>query len=185
MRKIALTGISGSGKDYIVERMVDKYGFTRVSFSDQLKKKAAEIYPWLETDYAPFEKETPLNIKTSEEEVITDTPRQIWLKVGAALRSVENKMFVRMLKEELSRTNVQKVVISDIRPRIEWDWCNKEGFETVYVDPLEFHYQPNDFDEQVFPYKDEANHVFENHFDGYEKVDRFIEDVLGIPPIKV
>lgn len=175
--KIAFTGISGSGKDYLVSHLVKNYEFNRVSFSDQLKKLGTKIYPWLERDYPPIDKEKPLNLTLSSGEVITKSPREIWLKLNN-LRNIENGIFVRMLGEQLKMLHVDNIVISDIRPQLEWDWCKKEGFTTVYIEPLKKIYEPNDFDSQVLPYKEQADYIFENDFNGLEKFDEFIKGVL-------
>ena len=140
---------------------------------------AATIYPWMEIDYPPHEKEQPLNITTEEGEIITLTPREVWLNLND-LRKSENKIFIRMLSTQLALTNVDRVVVSDIRPEIEMEWCERREFVTVYIDPVEAIYEPNDFDKQVLPYKERCNHIFVNEFDGYEKIDRFIEEVLGV-----
>lgn len=175
--KIAFTGISGSGKDYLVSHLIKEHEFYRVSFSDQLKKLAVKVYPWLERDYAPIEKEEPLNIILESGEVITKSPREIWLSLNR-LRDIEEGMFVRMLEEEMGRLHVENYVISDIRPQVEWDWCKKNGFVTVYIEPLEKVYEPNDFDNQVLSYKDKADYIFENDFNGLDKFKEFIDKVI-------
>jgi len=114
MNKIAIMGVSGSGKDYIVDIMKKNYGFCRVSFSDQLKKLSTMIYPWLNKDYSPDLKELPLNITIQETgEYITDTPRQIWLKLNK-MRDIEDGLFVRMLSQETSLLKGSDIVISMI-----------------------------------------------------------------------
>ena len=175
--KLAFTGIAGSGKDYVVKHLIDNYDFNRVSFSDQLKKLAVKIYPWLQKDYPPKVKEEPLNITLPSGEVITKTPREIWLHLNK-LRDIEDGLFVRMLGEELKLLSVPNVVVSDIRPRLEWEWCKANGFTTIYIEPLEKIYEPNDFDKQVLDYKAEADYVFENDFQGINKFDEFIQNIL-------
>jgi len=70
-------GASGSGKDYLANHLVQHYNFTRFSFSDQLKKLAHSIYPWLNIDYPPIQKEENLNIITRTGEIISHYPRDI------------------------------------------------------------------------------------------------------------
>lgn len=173
---IALTGISGSGKDYLVSYLVNELGYTRVSFSDQLKEIAHIIFPWFEKDYPPMIKEQPLNITTQTGEFIEFTPRQIWLKLNS-LREIENFIFIRMLEDKIKSMDTNKIVISDIRPQIEWDWCRKMGFKTIYIEPLKNIYEPNDFDNQVLGYKEQADYVFENDFTGLNKFKKFIEGI--------
>jgi hypothetical protein len=176
MKKLAFTGISGSGKDYLVDYLVKEHGYHRVSFSDQLKKLAKIIYPWMEKDYPPLEKEQKLNITTRTGEVITKTPREIWLELNS-LRTVENQIFIRMLEEHLEMLNVPKIIISDIRPENEWLWAKKNGFTTIYIEPMKKIYEPNDFDKQVLSYKDQADYIFENNFDGLDSFKKFISDI--------
>ena len=95
--KIAFMGISGSGKDYLAQHLIDNFNFTRFSFSDQLKKLAHTIYPWLQIDYPPIEKEEALNITVSTGELILSSPREVWLQLNN-LRKVENLIFIRMLE---------------------------------------------------------------------------------------
>jgi dephospho-CoA kinase len=176
--KLAFTGVAGSGKDYLVQHLVKKYAYSRVSFSDQLKKLAAMIYPWLERDYEPITKEKPLNKIVKETgEIITKSPREIWMSLNS-LRDVENQLFLRMAQDEIKRTMVDNIVISDIRPKIEYDWCIKNGFKIIYVNPLKIIYEPNKFDEQVLPYKVTADYVFDNDFCGLDRFDKFISEIL-------
>lgn len=174
--KIAFTGIAGSGKDFLVNYLVQEQGYTRVSFSDQLKKLSKLIYPWMEQDYPPFEKEQPLNITLSSGELITKTPREIWIHLNK-LREIEDGLFLRMLQDELKSLNTDKIVISDIRPKIEWDWCKNNGFTTIYIEPLKQLYEPNDFDKQVLLYKEQADFIFNNDFNGIEQFQQFIKEI--------
>lgn len=174
MNKIALTGISGSGKDYFVNYLVQELGYKRLSFSDQLKKLAHKIYPWMAEDVPPIKKEEPLNLKLESGEIITKTPREIWLNLNS-LRNVEDGIFVRMLDNELTEHSDRNVVISDIRPKIEYDYCIKKGFKIIYIEPSKKIYEPNDFDKQVLEYKDKADYVFKNNFNGIEEFKEFIK----------
>ncbi len=183
--KISLTGISGSGKDFLVSHLTKELNYTRMSFSDQLKKLAKLIYPWMEQDYPPLTKEQPLNLTLASGEIITDTPRQIWLKLNS-LRDVEDGLFLRMLEEEinlLTNPNIMtfisepNIVISDIRPQLEWDWCKKNEFTTIYIEPQKEIYTPNDFDKQVLTYKDKADYVFKNNFNGLDEFKEFIKSI--------
>ena len=177
--KIALTGVSGSGKDFFVEHMVKKYGFERVSFSDQLKKIATCIYPWMKEDYEPYEKERPLNLRIDEETVITKSPREIWLFLNK-LREIDDNLFLRHAKKEIDEILERngKVVISDIRPQIEFDYCKKNNFTIIYIEPMKNIYNMNDFDKQVLKYKKEADYVYENYFNGIEDFDQFINFII-------
>jgi len=177
--KIAFTGISGSGKDYFVKHLENKYGYKRVSFSDQLKKIATCIYPWMKEDYEPYEKEQPLNLRIDEDTIITKTPREIWVSLND-LRKNDNKLFLRHAKKEVDEIlkNDGKVVISDIRPQIEFDYCRKNDFTIIYIKPAKNIYNLNDFDKQIFKYEKEADYLYVNYFDGLEDFDKFIQFII-------
>ena len=174
--KIALTGISGSGKDYLVSHLLD-IGYTRISFSDQLKKLCKIIYPWMEADYPPLEKEQPLNITLSNGEFIDKTPREIWLHLNM-LRDVEDGLFTRMLQEEMESIEGD-IVISDIRPELEFLWCKDNNFTTVYIEPSKRIYEPNSFDSNIPGYKSRVDYVFKNNFNGLDEWKEFIEKIRG------
>jgi dephospho-CoA kinase len=76
-KRIALMGVSGAGKDYLASYLIKNHGVARFSFSDQLKRLAQLIYPWLELDYLPIIKEKNLDIQLSTGERITKSLREI------------------------------------------------------------------------------------------------------------
>ena len=189
--KLAFMGISGAGKDYYVTHLVKTYSYTRLSFSDQLKRITKNIFPWIEQDYPPELKEKPLNIETSFGEEITLSPREIWLKMNF-LREIEDGIFVRMMKDEvinLSRKfnklielgeipdfNPDKIVISDIRTPPEYKMCKENGFKIIRIDAEKTIHNKHNFDEQIFQF--EPDYIFKNDFDGVEKFDKFIRGIL-------
>jgi|SaaInl8_200m_RNA_FD_contig_81_619839_length_10764_multi_4_in_0_out_0_12 hypothetical protein len=177
--KIGITGIAGAGKDFLVDHLTKDLDYTRVSFSDQLKILAKLIYPWMEQDYPATVKETPLNITLPNGEFISKTPREIWLNLNK-LREVEDGIFVRMLVEELSGLKNRDIVVSDIRPQLEWDFCLDRKFTTIYIEPAKIIYEPNDFDKQVLTYKDQADYVFVNNFDGLDEWKEFIKEITNV-----
>lgn len=174
--KIAMTGISGAGKDYLVDHLVKNYGYARLSFSTQLKRLASIIYPWLEEDYPPFEKEQPLNLQLDDETLITHSPRDIWIHLNK-LRDIDPKVFLRSLEDEMRSLDTDKIVISDIRPQVEWDWCRENGFTSVYIDPSKKVYEPNDFDSNIPGYADQADYIFTNNHNGTDEFDTFIRRI--------
>jgi len=178
--KLAIMGVSGSGKDYVVDVMKDEFMFTRFSFSDQLKKLGDMIYPWLNADYSPEEKELPLNYKIPETgEVITDSPRQIWLKLNK-MRDIENELFVRMLAEQVSKTYVDNYVISDVRTQNEYDWCLYHGYTLVMIKADEPKHPKNSFDDWVRNIDERGlyDYAFTNNFQGKEEIRTFFEKLF-------
>jgi len=175
--KIALSGVAGAGKDYFGAFLIEEYGFYRVSFSDQLKKICADVFDWMEVDYPPEVKEKPLNITTSMGELITMSPREIWLKMNY-MRKIENELFVRKLYDDvrlLQRQGVENVLITDIRTKNEMEFCKDNGFTTIrIVAPKDkIIHKTHDFDKQL----DDAEFDFEfqNNFNGTEEFKEFFE----------
>ncbi len=170
--KLALMGISGAGKDYLAEHLCAVHDFTRLSFSDQLKELATNIYPWLKRDYPPVVKEKPLDILTSQNERITTPPRDIWLHLNQ-LREIEDLIFIRMLDSKFQAEKYSKVVISDLRTSEELTWCRANDFKVIYIRPSKSIYQSYNFDEEIEKNKSHADYVFENRFDGIESFQNF------------
>jgi adenylate kinase family enzyme len=177
--KIAFSGIAGSGKDYFSSFLVEEHGFTRFSFSDQLKKLSTLIFDWIEEDYPPESKEKPLNITTSLGEKITKTPREIWLTFNF-LRDVESKVFIRRLKEQLDKSKVEKRLISDMRTKDEFEFAKSEGYVTILIKPdkSKVIHKENDFDKQIKEFEDKFDYIFYNDFSGTSKFENFIKDIL-------
>jgi dephospho-CoA kinase len=172
--KLALTGVSGAGKDHMVSLLVQS-GFVRYSFSDQLKEVACSIFPWLEKDYPPIVKEQPLSISTKFEE-ITMSPREIWLTINK-LREIEDSIFVRMLDDKISKQNGD-FVISDVRSDFEYEYCKQEGYTIIFVEPSKRIYKESGMDSLVQTRKNECI-VFENNFDADSEI-RFLELINSI-----
>jgi len=173
--KVAIIGQSGVGKDYIVDVMAKRYGFHRVSFSDQLKKLAVKIYPWMKKDYPASEKELPLNLQVGKD-FITKSPREIWLSLNR-LRDVEDHLFVRMLEEEMALLRVPNIVISDIRTENEFEWCKSNGFTIVAVMNENAVHPENKFDDFVrwVISSGKYDYEFNNSKKGDSEIIKFIE----------
>ena len=147
-KRICLMGASGSGKDWIVSHLVKKHNYIRLSFSDALKEIASNTFDWLKKDYSPDEKEKPLNVKTSSGELITLSPREIWLKMNF-LRQIEDGIFVRKMKEELEKLEyegIEHFVISDLRTKPELDFVKENGFSIIKIVNSKNYHPDNEFD---------------------------------------
>ncbi|MFM2597721.1 adenylate kinase [Vibrio fortis] len=180
--RIAFMGVSGSGKDFLSDYLTNNENFTRLSFSDQLKKISHQIYPWMELNYKPEEKSDPLNITLQTGEVITHSPRDIWLNLNH-LRNIEEKIFIRMLEDEMSsllqsNPTMCNIVITDIRSNSEFLWCQENQFTIVYITRKNNNYKKYDIDKYVIENKEEADYHFENNGNGLIEFKSFFEEVL-------
>ncbi len=174
--KLAFTGEAGCGKDYVMDILQEEYNFHRISFSDQLKKLAVKIYPWMAKDYPSETKELALNIQL-ENEIITKSPREIWLSLNK-LRDVEDGLFVRMLEDEMNLLRIDNIVISDIRTQNEWDWCKDNDFTTVYIHNENSPHKKNDFDDFSRSLENETDYHLTNDMDGPDFVRNFMTSCI-------
>ena len=96
--RVALGGRKYSGKDTFTDILEAEYNFTPFSFSDQLKKVARQMFPFMQLDYPSGEKETKIvhiNMDTGQE----FTPRDIWQALDV-LPDIYPMIYVAMLKQE-------------------------------------------------------------------------------------
>ena len=140
--KLAFSGMKGSGKDYCLELMKNKKPVELIhySFSDQLKKICHELFPWLDLDYPPQDKER----KQFYNRAIDDfyAPRDIWTMMNVMV-DIDPKILVRRVEAEYradqSSGLVQTadfVVIKDLRPHNpeELAFCLANQFKIIYIE---------------------------------------------------
>ncbi|HCH3831092.1 TPA: adenylate kinase [Vibrio parahaemolyticus] len=180
--KIAFMGVSGSGKDFLSDYLIKNHNFIRLSFSDQLKRLSKYIYPWMEMDYPPEKKMSPLNIMLPTGEFINHSPRDIWLNLDN-LRKVEEKIFIRMLAEEMKAIEIKNesktnIIITDIRSNSEFLWCKENNFTIVYINRKNNNYEKYDIDKHVIENKQKADYRFDNDSNDLIRFKSFFEEVL-------
>ncbi|WP_038908378.1 hypothetical protein [Dickeya oryzae] len=180
--KIAFMGISGSGKDFLANYLISNHEFIRLSFSDQLKKLANYIYPWMKKDYTPDEKMSPLNLTLPTGDLIFHSPRDIWLSLDK-LREIEEKIFIRMLSEELklledSGKSNKNILITDIRSNEEFAWCKDNQFIIVHIERKNNNYKKYEIDKYVDENKLKSDYHFDNSTTGLDSFKIFFEKVL-------
>lgn len=128
---IALTARSEAGKDYLADYLVKYHNYKRVSFSDQLKKKAHMLFPWVEEDYPPGLKNVVIE---HPENVFNMSPRDVWRSIDS-LRLTDPQIFCRPAMElvkELVDAG-ENVVITDIRKEVEYDAVYRNGYGIVRI----------------------------------------------------
>lgn len=174
--KIALCGIAGSGKDYFADFIMQKYDYQRLAFANALKETCAEIYPFLKKDYPAFEKEQPLNLEINGN-LITKSPREIWLKTSETLREVDPLYFhnksVYKIEQFMNETN--NILITDLRMKIEFDSLIDLGFTIIYIEPKQKLYQPNEFDKQINEFVNYIPYKFTNNFNGTDEFEDYLK----------
>lgn len=133
---IAFTGRKRSGKDFYCKILTELYGATRMSFSDELKRLARVIYPWIPFSIDDDKKEEKIE---SEFNIYGFTPREIWLELGGAegLRYIDPSVFVNHFIANQYDTAVEHPdklhVITDLRTKQEYDFIKKLGIPIVRI----------------------------------------------------
>lgn len=118
----------GVGKDAFASRLVDKWGFIRISFADQLKEAARIIYHF-STDQLYGDKKEVVDKRWGK------TPRQVLQEMGTGIRQYDEDVWIKSTRikiDNLVKTNPSlRVVIADVRFPNE-----AEALHTMKQDPL-------------------------------------------------
>lgn len=120
MQLIGVTGKKYHGKDTIANYLVSKYGFTKISFADTLKKSMKEIFS--------FSDEQLWGNKKEEIDPFWNiSPREILQYVGTELfrcnfgnkyPTIRDRIWIMALDKKIKNLNengITKIVIADVR----------------------------------------------------------------------
>lgn len=137
-----------TGKDTAAKILINKYGFTRLSFADELKKdvcirfrdtlkEIAKMYLSIGTiPIHGFETLSSNEEETRWDEVIR---RMVWeTKPPIVRRLIQNyatevrraddpAYWVRIVHEKILTENLQRVVLTDLRFKNEGNWIHSQG----------------------------------------------------------
>jgi len=113
---IALTGKARAGKDTVANYLVERYGYYRAAFADDMKAFAREIFPWR---FAHGRKD-----------------REFLQSFGQKMREIDPDVWIRRLFLGLDPLMDHGVVpvITDLRMPNEYEACRKRGFVIILVD---------------------------------------------------
>lgn len=167
-----------SGKDYFCAHLGEKIGAQRLSFSDEVRRIAHDIFPWFPFDIDPALKDVPYIHPMNPKNL---TPRDILLTVGK-LRDVESTLFVRKFGEKQYQAALDNptvpYIITDFRTPDEWDFIKNKGIPVIKIIRHDrTGLEPNWFEEFVRGFEDyDAKYI--NYFDGVARFDQFFEGWL-------
>lgn len=135
---ISVSGLIGSGKDTIAQRLVDAHGYTRMSFSAALKDAVSAIFGW---DRAMLEGITAEHRATrearcdwwSEKLDLEVSPRSMLQDFGTRImrEGLNQSIWVYAVENRLS--GKEKVVFSDARFFEELNMIHQLGGKTIGV----------------------------------------------------
>lgn len=173
----AFMGEYKSGKDYLCDRLVQTQGAMRLSFSDEVRQLATELFPWLPFHISAEQKDVPYKHEQNPNNL---TPRQIWLLCGK-VRDVDPHFFVNKFIEHndviLDRCfrSDNLFVITDFRTPQEWDFLRASDIPVVKVEREDrTGLIPSDFEEYVRRFTDYTA-KFINRMNGTDDFDKFYD----------
>lgn len=138
---ISISGRIGSGKDTVADHLVDKYGFTRMSFADSLKDAISIIFSWDRELLAGVTAESRRWREEVDEwwadklEMPGLTPRWVLQYWGTEVcrKGFHNDIWVASLENKL-RTLDKNVVITDCRFLNELQAVKNNNGTTIRVE---------------------------------------------------
>lgn len=179
---IAFCAEKRSGKDYFCQDLVEKYGATRLSFSDEVRRLAHKVFPWFPEVIPDEMKDKPFIHPNNPNGL---TPRDIWLLVGK-VRDVEPDYFIN----SFARNNLSEIheglnvdsklyIITDLRTPQEWGWLKDNDIPVIKIvrqnrDGL----IPDPFEEFVRNFE-EYTEKFEHNMDGVRGFEIFFDRFLN------
>lgn len=180
---IAFMGEYASGKDYFCEWLVKTQGAKRLSFSDEVRRLANQIFPWLPVDITPEQKDVPFVHPSNPQNL---TPRQIWLTVGK-VRDVDPFYFVNKFEE--NHENIMDhcfapdnlYIITDFRTPQEYWFLSQDPPIPIIKIMRESRegLPPSDFEEYVRNFHGQ-NATFINRMNGTDEFDEFFRQFMQL-----
>jgi len=139
MNIIAICGFQGAGKDTLANILVEKYGYTKLSFAGILKDIVAIIFNW---DRKLLEGDTIESRKWREQIdewwsnrlcIKNLTPRYILQTIGTDVfrNHFHPDIWIASIEKKLS--NYNKIVITDCRFPNEIDIIKKYGGKLIHI----------------------------------------------------
>lgn len=176
--KIAVSGMKRSGKDYCVDIVKSLYKVEVLSFSDHLKDICHDIFPWLQLDYEPEDKEKIVFYGHVSGRHYT--PRDIWTMMNIVV-DIDPDVLVRKVDREIQHARisetVQHLVIKDLRPHnpSELYCCERNGFDILFITSNDQPAITHKTEEGYENILNRAKWVFHNKKDGPDEFVNFLK----------
>lgn len=133
-RVIGLSGYARCGKDTLADILVEKHGYTKISWADPLKRMLGELNPVVDEEWScgePFEVRvreavTRLGWDGAKERI--PEVRELLQRLGVAAREVlDPDVWVLALERSVIGNGYTRVVIPDCRFPNEAEWVQARG----------------------------------------------------------
>lgn len=141
MNIIGICGKGGSGKDSIANYLIQKYEYARVAAADAMK---VDLCKYLDMDLTTLELYKNINLRLIDldgynTEVGTFSIRRFLQLYGMDMRYRIKDTYwlersIKIKTDELQNTGQSKIVVSDVRFKIEYDWIKEQNGIMVYVE---------------------------------------------------
>ena len=184
-RIIGIVGKKGSGKDTAGEYLIEKYGFIRFAFGDQVKEVSRALFNFSDEQLYG-------TLKDKIDERYGLKPRQVFQRFGTEFGQFDiHKLFPEIntkialrsfwtlsFREFCQKNPDKNIVITDIRFKHEFQVIDELGGEFVKIEraglPKDIHLSENELSKFKF------ERVLDNNF---EKVDLYSQiDILILVP---
>lgn len=141
---LVLCGRKGSGKDFLAAALMKNWEWTtqtqRLSFSDELRALAHDLFPWCPLDPSYEEKDQVID---HPDNVLGLTPRGVWLRLAdnndPSLRNVDPKILVNRFwahhGAEIQSSHNREItyIITDLRTPQEDELVERMGWPKVRI----------------------------------------------------
>jgi len=119
-RRIGLAGRMGVGKSSVARRLTVDHGYVCLGFAQELRAM-------LKPAYGVVDKADTFNLNG-----VNVTGRELLQSAGAALRKVDDRVFLKAMARRLDELPARiPVVVDDVRMEAEADWLRLMGFTVV------------------------------------------------------
>jgi cytidylate kinase len=141
--KIMINGRAGAGKDTIADYLVEKYGYTKISFATPIYDIARNLFGMKEKD------------------------RKLLQEIGQSMRKIKSDIFVEYAYEKAREYD--NVVIADVRQENEYLYGRANGFMPIKAEaPFDMRVQRCLERDGVMPDTSLWNNESENGADGFK-----------------
>ena len=136
---IGICGKGGSGKDSIANYLTQKYEYVRVAAADAMK---VDLCKYLDMDLTTLESYKNINLYLTDlagNDIGKFSIRRFLQLYGMDMRYRIKDTYwlersIKMKTDELQNTGQSKIVISDVRFEIEYNWIKEQNGIMVYVE---------------------------------------------------
>ena len=142
---IVCCGFSGSGKDQVAKRLIDKHNFIKISFATILKDILSVLFSWKRdmiegnTEESRKWRETIDDWWSTKLNIPNFTPRWAMQNIGTDLfrNHFNQDIWILALEKRLEELKDKNIVITDCRFENEYNFLKKITNKFLYIERCE------------------------------------------------